>query len=298
MPERLLDTALPERLVDTALPLVGDVLDVRDVSWEHAESVVLVIAGSRRSVVVKSHRQRRKFEQELAAYTEWLPRLRRALPPELRTPELLAAHDEDDRVLVLSFEPGEPAEDAVMPPEVERRVYRLAGSFLGALHGLPFADEDELPLEDAYRQRLHAWLSRSEGVVPRHVAAKVAERVSAALPALAGAQRVRCHRDFTARNWLVGAVGGVVVIDFEHSRPDWRYTDLERLWAGTWRRRRDLREAFLAGYGDGFTTDDEDLLAHLAALGALSTVTWAREHGDEVFERHGWEVLAWLGCTG
>ncbi len=283
--------------METALPIVGDVRNVRDVSWEHAESTVWVIEGSRRTVVVKAHRQRRKFEQEYTAYSDWLPRLQPALPREVRTPELLAA-DESHRVLVLTFEPGDPAEDVVLPVDAERRVHRLAGRFLRALHDLPFDDPDDLPLEDAFRQRLEAWLARSEGIVSGSVAAKVKERVSAALPALAGARRVRCHRDFTARNWLVDAQGGVTVIDFEHSRPDWRWVDLERLWTGPWRQRPDLREAFLAGYGTGFTPEAEALLAGMAALGALSTVTWAREHGDEDFERHGWEVLAWLGCAG
>lgn len=284
-------------LMETVLPVTGDVVSVRDVSWDHAESAVWVIEGQVRTAVLKAHRQRRKFEQELTAYREWLPAVHGALPAGITTPELLAAREDENNALVLSFVSGEPAEDVVMSAEREQELHRLAGSFLGTLHGLPYADADPLLLEEAYRQRLNAWLERSKGVVPSDVAARVEERFSAALPALAGAHRVRCHRDFTPRNWLASPEG-VAIIDFEHSRADWRLADLGRLWTGLWRRRPDLRQAFLSGYGRELTAEEEELLSRFSALGALSTVTWSREHGDVAFERQGWEVLTWLGCTG
>ena len=86
--------------------------------------------------------------------------------------------------------------------------------------------------------------------------------------------------------------------DFEHARPDLYLNDFERLQVGLWRRRPDLREAFQDGYGRVLTDAEREVLTRTAALGALSTVVWAREHGDAEFEAHGWETLEWLGLAG
>lgn len=287
----------PPELMRVVSGVTGVISYAIDVSWDHAESGVWVVEGRHRTVVLKAHRQQRKFEQELTAYREWLPQMRGRLPAGVDVPELLLAFEGNVRALALSFERGQRVEATVLLQAEERDVHRRAGAFLGALHGLPFKDDDPIPLDAAYRARMESWLQRSEGIVPGAVALRVKDRVSEALPRLATERRVRCHRDFTPRNWLVDAGGSLVIIDFEHSRPDWRLADLERLWTGLWRRRPDLERAFLDGYGGRFSADDEQTLRSVSALGALATVTWAREHDDAAFERHGWEVIKWLGLT-
>ena len=154
-----------------------------------------------------------------------------------------------------------------------------------------------MPLDEAYARRLAAWSERARGVVPDAVVADVGAALTEALPALATLSRVRCHRDYTPRNWLAREGGELVVLDFEHARPDLGVADLERLWVGEWRREPALREAFLAGYGRDLTADEEETLRRVAALGGLTTVVWAREHADAAFEAHGWDVLRWLGLA-
>ena len=82
------------------------------------------------------------------------------------------------------------------------------------------------------------------------------------------------------------------VIDFEHSRPDFWPFDVEKLLTevgGT-----GLEAAFWQGYGTSLTDAETRVLERYSALNALSTVVWAREHGDEAFEADGRRRLAEL----
>src|SRR5690606_15377580 len=135
------------------------------------------------------------------------------------------------------------------------------------------------------------------GVVPDAVVADVGAALTEALPALATLSRVRCHRDYTPRNWLAREGGELVVLDFEHARPDLGVADLERLWGGEWRREPALREAFLAGYGRDLTADEEETLRRVAALGGLTTGLWARGRADAASEAHGRGGLRRLGLA-
>lgn len=313
----LASRAVQAELLSLAVPYVGEPCAVEDRSWDHGESAVWRVAGPLGAVALKAHRMRRKFEQELTAHTEWLPHLadgtgaRRegAVPdravaagcvgvPGVRTPTLLAAREEHPRALVMGWEPGVVLEVAGLPHGEAAVLHQRAGAFLRALHDLPYQDADAVPLAEAYAARLEAWSERARGVVPLGVVANVRAALREALPALQRQARVRCHRDYTPRNWLAGEDGSLVVIDFEHARPDLRLADLERLWTGLWHREPALREAFLAGYGRELTPDEEETLRRVAALGGLSTVVWAREHGDAAFEAHGWDVLRRLGLAG
>jgi hypothetical protein len=58
--------------------------------------------------------------------------------------------------------------------------------------------------------------------------------------------------------------------------------------------RPDLRDAFYAGYGRAPTEADLALLRCYLAYSALSTVVWAREHGDPDFEEQGRRTIAQL----
>lgn len=290
---------------------IGPVTHAEDLSWNHAESAVWRVASASHQAVLKVHRQGRKFANELAAYTQWAPALRKELEPGTTVPELLGVHAEHPRALLLSWERGELAESLALSVTEERALHLRAGRFLRALHELPVEPADALPLADAYRARLEAWVKRTSATVPAAVREAVAAEAVQALPFVQGCSRVPCHRDFTPRNWLVtsperegdatvrpGSSGpALVVFDFEHSLPDLHLVDMQRLWVGLWRSRPDLKESFLAGYGRGLTSEEEAALRHISALWALSTVGWAREHADGEFEEAGWEVLRWLGLA-
>ncbi len=290
---------------------IGALTHVEDLSWSHAESAVWRVASASHQAVLKVHRQGRKFANELAAYTQWAPALRRELEERTYVPELLGVYAEHPRALLLSWEQGERAESLTLPVTEERALHLRAGRFLRALHELPVEPADALPLADAYRARLEAWVKRTSATVPTAVREAVAAEAVQALPFVQGCSRVPCHRDFTPRNWLVTSSGpsstdtgrpelpshALVVFDFEHSLPDLHLVDMQRLWVGLWRSRPDLKESFLAGYGRGLTAEEEHALRHISALWALSTVGWAREHADGEFEEAGWEVLRWLGLA-
>lgn len=313
-------------LLKLASAALGEVTSVQDLSWGHGESEVWRVTSAQGNAILKAHRQRRKFLNELEAYRLWAPLLRPALQPGSAVPELLAARSESPRALLLGWHPGELLERLRLPRPSEAAVHERAGQFLRALHDLPVADTDALPLAHAYRQRIRTWGERAAGIVPDALIHAVTNQAEGALPFIAACARVPCHRDYTPRNWLVGmpapgsaapagarvgadaadaagapraagAPSALVVIDFEHSQPDLYLADLQRLWVGAWRQRPDLKSAFLTGYGRRLSTAEEDALRSLSALWGLSTIVWARAHADVAFEEAGWEALRWLGLA-
>ena len=80
-------------------------IDVSEfVGWDHAESSVWRIESSGGSFILKSHRQPRKFDQELAAYENWLPYLAPSVP------ELVAVRKTEPRALLVTCLAGEVVE--------------------------------------------------------------------------------------------------------------------------------------------------------------------------------------------
>lgn len=254
--------------------------------WDHAESSVWkVVSESGRAAYLKQHRQPRKFAQESRAYAEWLPHL------SAFTPQLIAKLEGAQNALLLSPVLGELVETSQLGTVDLHDLYIQAGHFLNKLHTLPFSDEDELPIGEAVAQRTGAWTGkRAEGIINANDIAWVRARVSETLPLLQMYTRVPCHRDYTARNWLVNE-GKLYVIDFEHARADLWFLDVERMWSDVWRERPFLEAAFWEGYGRTLKEEERGILERLAALNALSTVVWAKEHGDEEFEAFGRGVL-------
>lgn len=276
---------------------LGQVTQVRDLSWQHGESAVWDLHAMGARAVLKVYRQPRKYAQELTAYSEWLPLLRPRLPEGSAAPRLLG-WDGQLRALLLSWEEGALLQRLSLTAADERHSHLRAGSFLRQLHSLPLADEDPLTVLDAYAKRVASWTRRATGIVPAALIAATEAAAMGAAPFLQGLRRVPCHRDYTPRNWLVGRDRRLTVIDFEHAHPDLYLVDLQRLWVGAWRRRPDLKEAFLEGYGRQLTADEERALRSISALWALSTIVWARQHHDATFEGEAWEVLRWLGLGG
>ncbi len=252
--------------------------------WDHAESNVWEVSAKGRRYYLKQHKQPRKFQQEVYAYQNWTPHL--TLVPDL------VATRKNPNALLLSAVPGVLAQEVKPTEAQEREVYRRAGAFLRRLHDLPFADTDALPLADALLKRSEAWIKRGEGLIESQTVDWVRGQLEDAVTVIRarGWTRVPCHRDYTARNWLLDGED-VYVIDFEHARPDLWFLDVERLWSGIWQRRPDLAAAFWRGYGRSLTVEERDVLTKLSAHTALTTVMWAREHSDEAFEQQGREVL-------
>ncbi len=269
---------------------------MRDLAWDHGESAVWEVASRAGRAVLKAHGQRRKYEQELTANRDWLPALR-ALALPSRTPVLLGWRTEAPWALLFEYVPGRTLLEAAPEPDQVRELHRRAGAFLAALHALDVVDEDPLPLADAFVRRLEEWSRRARGILPDAVIANVGGRAREAVPALRQLARRPCHRDYTPRNWLVGPADELSVIDFEHARPDLYLVDFERMFSGLWRRQPELSEAFMEGYGRPLSGDELELLERTSPLAALSTVVWAREHGDEAFEAHGRDILSWLGAA-
>ena len=255
--------------------------------WPHAESSVWAL-GDPPEAFLKVFRQPRKFVQERRAYLEWLPTLD-GTPTLMGESEALSA-------LLVSAVPGRNIDDLSLTPADLLEAYRQAGVFLHSLHTLSFTDDDPLPLNEAFAARAKTWLARADGLVDAETVAWVEGRAAEAADLLRDMTpaRVPCHRDYTARNWLVDRADGVklLVIDFEHSRPDFWLFDSEKLVSevgGT-----GLEAAFWRGYG-GVPTDAERRVLRLySILNALSTVVWARAHGDGAFEADGRRRLSEL----
>ena len=279
------DSLVAKESLEFARQYLAKIKSVRFCGWDHAESAVWELLTETGRVFLKKHRQTRKFEQELHAYQIWTPHL------SPLTPRLLE-HQRETHTLLLSAVPGELVEKVKLSTREERDLHRQAGAFLRRLHDVPFEDTDTLTLAEALKKRTEAWTARAEGVLTLEDITWVKTRVAEALPLLADFTRAPCHRDYTARNWLTDG-GTLYVIDFEHAHPDlWLY-DLERLWSDVWPERPGLRAAFLDGYGRDLG-EEEGVLERYAALNALSTIIWARDHKDVEFKKQGWRRLARL----
>ena len=258
---------------------------VRFCGWDHAESNVWEVYANEKRYYLKQHKQPRKFQQEVYAYQMWTPYLRPFVPE-------LVAVSKDPNALLLSSVPGVLAQEVELNEAREREVYRQAGTLLRRLHDLPFGDTDALPLADALLKRSEAWLKRSRGLFDARTVDWVAGQLESAVETVRqrGWTRVPCHRDYTARNWLLND-DKLFVIDFEHARPDLWFLDIERSWSGVWQRRPDLETAFFSGYGRSLSNEERKALKKLSAHTALTTIVWANEHNDREFEQQGREVL-------
>ena len=226
--------------------------------------------------------------QERRAYRDWLWHLD-------ATPNLLG-ESETHSALLASAVPGKNVDDVLPTSEETLTTYRQVGTFLQRFHTLPFEDDNPVPLLEDYRHRAKTWLARADGLLEPDLIAWVASRAAEAADLLEQMNPVRvpCHRDYTARNWLVEVTNGVKlsVVDFEHSSPNFWLFDVEKLVmevGGT-----GLEAAFWQGYGTSLKDAETRVLERYSALNALSTVVWAREHGDEAFEADGRRRLAEL----
>lgn len=257
---------------------------VHDHSWSHGESTVLEVRdASGTPWIVKRHTQPVGFDREVAALRDWAPRLGEGRAPRLRA--ALAEH----HILVTTRLPGR-AGTASTPAE-----YRQAGILTRRLH-----DAEPATTDPGYparaRENVDRWLHRVPGVVDAGDLAFVRSQI-ALLESMPPPARCPVHNDNQPRNWLSDDDGTVRVIDFGRARRDLRVRDFERMEQDQWRVRPDLRDAFLDGYGRPLTDAEERVLRCVGAVAAVTTVMWARAHGDAPFEAHGRETLRRLAAA-
>jgi hypothetical protein len=231
------------------------------------------------SIFVKEHGSARKWRQEVEAYRVVVTRLE-ALG--WRLPQLLAVDSESRSLLITAVEG--------VPVEAEAEwAHREAGRFCAALHALDGVPEDTLSIGEALCARLEAALGHVE--LPREMRARCRDAVRAEY--FAGAERRWCHRDFAPRNWLA-ADGELVVIDFEHMRPDHPLVDVVKLWCGTWRGRPAFLRAWEQGRGRPLSEDERSRVEALSWVHAVGTLAWGARNDDAASVREGWHSVRTL----
>ncbi|MFE9968655.1 phosphotransferase [Streptomyces sp. NPDC005525] len=264
---------------------VGRITKWTDTSWARKGSQVWRARGAAGGIwYVKVHQNAKFHQREVTAYRTWTSRLGAAAP------RLVAAH-EDLRAVVVTAVPGRPLHGGVHPPEEERRIFYRIGALAALIHQSapprpspagsgPAVDKAERHLKAAGPhlapgddEFVHAVIRRAE-----------------VLPAL---EWVQTHGDFQLRNILRTEDDTLAVIDFERSEPGPALRDLVRL-SDAWAGRRDLYEAFLAGYGRPLTPVEEERLLIDSVLDAVSGIQFGAANGDPELVERGRRTLARL----
>jgi len=272
------DAALStEAIIGYASRVIGPCELEEDRSWLHRASAVLQLRDARGGRwVVKRHRERERYETELAAYQTWVPALGSRAAG-------LRGHDDEGQLIVLSALPGAHS----WPGDAD--THHRAGEALRLLH-------DSAPATpwDGFQA---AKLADFEELAPQAsqlLSKDVVDFVLTRILALSGLDNpplsVPCHRDYTPRNWLVDGER-LYVIDFELVRTDVWVNDLTRLECGVWRGDPKLRAAFLAGYGRTPSAEDELVLGVCAVLNATWLVVKGHEYGEGALAQENRRIL-------
>ena len=266
-----------EASIGYASRVIGPCEFEEDLSWGHRASTVLRVRdadGGR--WVAKRHRERARYEAELAAYRKWAPGMGEYA-------SRLRGYDDEGRLLVLAALSGEPT----WPGDAES--HRWAGAALRLLHEAePATPWDEFQM--AKLTEFEDLAPQASQLLPVEVVDFVLTRILALAELEKVPMRVPCHRDYTPRNWLVDGER-LRVIDFELARPDVWVNDLARLDSGAWQGRPELRAAFLEGYGRVPDAEDEVVFAACAALTAIWLVVRGREYGQPALEGENRRIL-------
>jgi hypothetical protein len=263
---------------------LGPVTLVCDMSWKLGDNKVVEVSDRNgRRWIAKAVLHREGYERELRGLRRWAPALGGGAPA------LLAADDER-QLLIIASRPGRLAEETTA--ETDPAVHEQAGRLTRLLH------DAEPPVMNpnaggATARKLEVWIARGSGLLSEQDIEFGREEVRP-LATFGPVPTVPCHLDNQPRNWLVDDAGTVSLIDFGMCKQDVWVKDMRRLYVQQWVGRPDLRDAFYAGYGRTPTEADLVLLRCYLAYSALSTVVWAREHGDASFEEQGRRTLAEL----
>lgn len=229
------------------------------------ESAVLRAATAAGEVIVKAHRTRERFEQEVHAYRTWAPQLTD------RTPRLLIAVTEA-RTLIMTALDGRPLNECRLTAEQEQHAYTQAGALLRAWHNTE-QPRYTVDITGWLADRGDQWLHLAEPILPaarrREIRAHLRD-----LAALGSLPVTPCHLDFTPHNLLRGGDATIRLLDFEHARFDLPARDLVRFATRYWPSRPDLESAFFDAYGP-LTDLDRRIIEHCSHLDALTAAVRA-----------------------
>ncbi|AWZ03566.1 hypothetical protein DRB96_09850 [Streptomyces sp. ICC1] len=84
---------------------------------------------------------------------------------------------------------------------------------------------------------------------------------------------------------------GLVLIDFERTRPAARVQDLAILAVTQWVDHPDRERAFLSSYGRALTDGERHALRCLTVLDAVNCLAWGPDNGDELVTARGRRTL-------
>jgi len=215
--------------------------------------------------VATRSRSPRTHAQLLALHHKVGPALRGAGLP---LPRLLA---HTDTVVVTERAPGQPLAVGLQPfdPPPAGALAAL-GRWLRVLHRLPDVPADPLPLDQAVARRIERTLQ----ALPAELAHDLAPHLHA--PLLRDAARTWAHRDLHPRNALWDGQA-LVLIDWEHARPDHPAVDFARVPAP-------LLHGLARGYGP---LPDPPVLRLFRVLDAATTLAWGLRHHAPDFVQDG-----------
>jgi len=227
------------------LRAVGRVMlgDFDVIGWHagHGRTVVMrAYSPAYGQVIIKVHRGGDRHRQEAVAYRCWTPALGD------RAPRLIALHPDPPAIAVTAL-PGQPLDQVILAPRLEREAHRQAGTLLRDLHQAGPARHDP-GFRAILSQRGRYWIDRAAGRLGSEQRGELLARLDE-LAELPVSTLTPCHLDFMARNLIRVDDGTIAVIDFEHARYDLPARDLVRLATRIWPQRPDLEEVFLDGYG-------------------------------------------------
>ena len=247
---------------------------VADTSWPRSNSRVWRVRLDDANAYLKVSPSFESFHRERSALAEVLPRA------SATTPSLLGA-DGSLLTLLTTAVDGEVVRTLDPPPlpEIERRIHARAGRAVRSVHAqvehLSGADMDLARANRASRllaeaeQRLTACrqLLGDEDVRSVDIATSVLADAGAYC------EVGNIHGDFQPRNWLWSSTSqDTALIDFEEAEIGYVVEDFGWLFATTWARRDDLRDAFLDGYGRQPSEPELLFLASATVLGSLKHI--------------------------
>ncbi len=228
-------------------------------------TLLRVATPSHGEVIIKAHRSRNRYANELHAYRHWTSAI------AAYAPRLLTQID-DPPALIITALPGSVLAELDLPIDRERAAYEQAGALLAAWHAAqpPTASVD---MTSWLADRGHAWLELATDVLPARDRNTIRAHLRE-LSAITDVPAVPCHLDLTPRNLIRDRDGTVRLIDFEHARMDLAARDLVRLADRYWRGRPDLEAAFLNTYGP-LTDLDREIIEHCTYVDRLTTAVRA-----------------------
>ncbi|MGI5262396.1 phosphotransferase [Streptomyces angustmyceticus] len=268
---------------------VGRITDWTDTSWPREGSQVWRAHGAEGGVwFVKVHPSDRFHRREVDAYRDWVPGLGTAAPR-------LVAAEHTLRAVVITMVPGRSLRGAVHPPAEQLLIFRRIGQLAAAIHRSAPSHPAPArpPLLGKWERHLAAagsHLAPGDEEFLRAMAANAADA--------SGLESVPTHGDFQLRNlrWDE-ATGSLYVIDFERSEQGPAVRDFVRL-SDAWGGRPDLFAAVMDGYGRQLTPAEEEHLAVLSMLDAVSGIQYGAAHEDPELVERGRRTLARLRATG